>query len=117
MMFLVLTPGCSVLNENKNLEKKLNKLNSEIISNFSIALSKDPNNFLFYLERGRAKHDYGDYVGAIIDFNSSLNLSSDIKTLFYMANSKYAYGDYIGAIKDYEKLILKKHSHHLGRIQ
>ena len=109
IMFLTLTSGCSVFYENKNLSRELNnKFNREIISNFSKALSRYPDNFLFYLERGRAKHDYGDYVGAIRDFKNSLSLNPDMKVMFHMANSKYAYGDHKGAIKDYEKLILKK---------
>ena len=62
----------------------------------------------FYFERGIAKHDYGDYFGAIKDFNDSLRLNPNPKVIFNRANSKYALGDYKGAIKDYEKLIPKK---------
>ena len=105
-MFLTLTTGCFVLHENKNLQKELNNLNREIISNFTIALLKDPDNFLFYLERGKAKHAYGDYIGAIQDFNNSFKINPDIKVIFHIANSKYAYGDHKGAISDYQKLIL-----------
>ena len=102
-MFLSLTSGCSIFYENENLSKKLNnKLNREIIRNYSKALSKNPDNYLFYYERGRAKHDYHDYVGAIKDFNNSLNLNPDKKVLFDIANSKFAYGDHKGAINDYK---------------
>ena len=105
-MFLSLFSGCSFLYENKDRTKRLNnKFNRELISNFSKALSKKPDDSLFYLERGKAKHDYGDYVGAINDFNDSLKLNPNPKVIFYRGNSKFAYGDYKGAIKDYEKLI------------
>ena len=90
--------------ENSSKEPN-NKFNREIISNYSKAISKIPDNSLFYLERGRAKHDYGDYAGAIKDFKYSLSLNPDLKVIFYIANSKYAEGDHKGAIKDYEKLI------------
>ena len=50
---------------------------------------KNPDNFLFYHERGKAKHDVGDYVGAIRDFNSSLSINPDIKVIFDIAKSKY----------------------------
>ena len=106
-MFLSCVSGCSFFYENKyHRTKKLNnRLNREIISNYSKALTKKPDTFLFYFERGIAKHDYGDYFGAIKDFNNSLRLNPNPKVIFSRANSKYAYGDYEGAIKDFEKLI------------
>ena len=109
MMFLTLTSSCSVFNEGEYSSKEIsNKFNKEIIGNFSKAMSKNAENYLFYLERGRAKHDFGDYVGAIKDFNSSLSLNPDLKIIFDIANSKYSYGDYKGAIEDYKKLILNE---------
>ena len=99
MMFLAFAPGCSFVYRNKNLPKvQDNNFNREIISNFSKAISRDPNNFLFYLERGIAKHDYRDYQGAIKDFNNSFSLSPNLKIMFHMANSKYAYGDHEGVL-------------------
>ena len=93
MMFLTITSGCSFFYEGKDLSRELkNKLNREIIENFSKAILKNPDNFLFYLERGKAKHDIGDYVGAIMDFNSSLSINPDIKVIFDIAKSKYTYG-------------------------
>ena len=105
-MFLFLFSSCSFFYENKDHAKKQNNnLNKEIINNFTKALSKNPDNSLFYLERGKTKHNYGDYIGAIKDFNDSLRLNPNSKAIFNRANSKYAYGDYNGAIKDYEKFI------------
>ena len=81
-MFLSLVSSCSFFYENTVRTKKLNNnLNREIINNFSIALSKKPNNSLFYFERGIAKHDYGDYFGAIKDFNDSLRLNPNPKVI------------------------------------
>ena len=95
-----------MLLKNKTL-KLSNNLNREIISNFSKAIKREPDNYLFYLERGIAKHNYGDYLGAIEDFNYSLKLNSNLKVIFHRANSKYTYGDHMGAIKDLKNLISK----------
>ena len=77
IMFLAINSGCSLLYKDENSSKELNnKYNREIIINYSKAISKIPDNFLFYLERGRAKHDFGDYVGAIMDFNASLSINN-----------------------------------------
>ena len=97
--------GCSLYFGRKNyLTEKRNNINLEIIKNFSKAISRDPNNSTFYLERGRAKNEYGDFKGAIKDFNKSFKISPELRVIFYRANSKYKYGDFKGAIKDYEKL-------------
>ena len=34
-------------------------------------LKRDPNNYFFYLERGRAKDEYGDFKGAIEDLQKA----------------------------------------------
>ena len=105
MMFLTLTSGCSVFYEGKDLSREQNnKLNRETIENFSKAILKNPDNFFFYLQRGKLKHDIGDYVGAIKDFNSSLSINPDLKIIFDIAKSKYTYGDHNGAMEDYKKL-------------
>ena len=78
--------------------------NIEIIKNYSKEILREPNNFFFYLERGRAKYEYGDFKGAIKDYNNSFKIKPDLKVIFYKANSKFKYGDFKGAIKDYEKL-------------
>ena len=105
MLLLNLT-GCSLSFGRKNSieDKSNNSINLEIIKNYSKAISREPNNFFFYLERGRAKHEYGDFKGAIKDFNYSFKINPDLKVIFYRANSKYEYGDFKGAIKDYENL-------------
>ena len=107
-MFLSIISGCAFF-ENKDQIKKLNNNDfREIINNFSMAIKRNSQNFSFYLERGRARHAYGDFMGAIIDFNYSLRLNPNPKIIFYKANSKYAYGDFKGAIQDFEQLISKK---------
>ena len=107
-MFLSIISGCTFF-ENKDQIKKLSNNDfREIINNFSMAIKRNSQNFSFFLERGRARHDYGDFKRAIVDFNYSLRLNPNPKIIFYRANSKYAYGDYKGAIKDFEQLISKK---------
>ena len=83
---------------------KSNNIKLEIIKNFSRAISRHPNNYFFYLERGRAKDEYGDFKGAIEDFNKTFKINPDQRVIFFRANSKYKYGDFKGAIKDYENL-------------
>ena len=104
-MLVFIISGCSFLYEGKNgYKEKNNKINKEIINNYSKAILKDPNNSFFFLERGKSKHEYGDFIGAIRDFNNSFKINPDIKVIFYRGNSKFYYGDFKGAIKDYEKL-------------
>ena len=96
MLFLKLS-GCSKKFVRKNtINEKSNNINLEIIKNYSKAISREPNNFFFYLERGRAKHEYGDFKGAIRDFNYSFKIKPDLKVIFYKANSKFKYGDFKG---------------------
>ena len=74
MLLLNLT-GCYVSFGRKNSSTdKSNNINLEIIKNYSKAISREPNNFFFYLERGRAKNEYGDFKGAIKDFNHSYKI-------------------------------------------
>ena len=106
LLILITTSGCSHLNKReKSSKEKFNEINLEIIANYSKAISKDPNNELFYLERGKAKYEYGDFIGAIRDFDNSFKINSNIEILFFRANAKFDYGDHNGAIKDYEKVI------------
>ena len=104
MLLLNLTSCSLSFGRKDSLREKSNNINLEIVNNYSKAILREPNNFFFYLERGRAKHEYGDFKGAIKDFNSSFKIKPDLKVIFYKANSKFKYGDYKGAIKDYEKL-------------
>ena len=86
MLLLNLT-GCSLSFGRKNLstDKSNNNINREIIKNYSKGLSREPNNFFFYLERGRAKHEYGDFKGAINDFNYAFkiyNSNNELESTF-----------------------------------
>ena len=106
-IFLTLNiSGCSFFNKNNNLlNEKSNKINREIIDNYNKAISKDPSNFVFYLERGKAKYDSRNFIGAIDDYNYSTKLNPNNIVDFYKANAKFSYGDFKGAIIDYQKLI------------
>jgi tetratricopeptide (TPR) repeat protein len=104
---LPIISSCTFLDDRKKISnEKYNITNREIINNFSKAITKNPNNFFFYLERGKAKQNFGDFRGAINDFNYSFNLNKDYKFIFYRANAKFDFGDYEGAIRDYEQLTL-----------
>ena len=106
LLLAINVTGCFTTYKRENtLEKKYNNLNREIINNYSKAITKDPKNFYFYLERGKARQDYGDFKGAIDDFHNAFKINPDKKFLFYRANAKFDYGDYEGAIKDYKNLI------------
>ena len=106
LLILITTSGCSHLNKReKSSKEKFNEINLEIIANYSKAISKDPNNELFYLERGKAKYEYGDFKGAIKDFDNSFKINYNMKILFYRANAKFDFGDHNGAIKDYGEIL------------
>ena len=108
MLFISNISSCSFLDEREKLPKeKKDLIERELIINFSKAIKKNPNNFFFYFERGKAKQNYGDFKGAINDFNYALKLNPDNKFIFYRANAKFDYGDYKGAI-GYEKVIFIK---------
>ena len=84
MMFIASASGCSYFDRGNNFSKELNnKFNREIISNYSKAISRNPENFLYYIERGRAKHAFGDYVEAIQDYKNSFSLNPDLKVILY----------------------------------
>ena len=88
MFFLNLT-GCSYsFNWGNSLRDKSNNFNQEIIRNYSKGISRDPNNSFFYLERGKANHDYGDFKGEITDFNYSFKINPNLEVIFFRANSK-----------------------------
>ena len=54
--------SCSTIYEEKNaIEKKHNNFNREIINNYTKAISKNPYNFFFYLERGKVRQEFGDF--------------------------------------------------------
>ena len=106
LLILITTYGFSNFYKSQNSSKeKFNDINLEIIANYSNAILENPNNELFYLERGKAKYEYGDFLGAIKDFDNSFKINPNMKVLFYRANAKFDFGDHNGAIKDYEKIM------------
>ena len=77
----------------------------DIIKSFSKKLLKDPKNEKLIFERGIAKYEYGDYKGAINDFDKAFQISNDDGILYSRAITKFDYGDYEGAIDDYTRLV------------
>ena len=107
IFFILNITGC--FNKKTNFtNEQTNKINREIISNYNKAISKDPGNFNFYVERGKAKHDFGDFIGAIDDYDYSTKLNTNNIINFYKAKAKFSYGDFNGAITNYQTLINKK---------
>ncbi len=59
-----------------------------------------------YCNRGYAKHNLGDYRGAIQDYNKAIQLNPDYANAYYNRGiAKARLGDYRGAIQDYNKAI------------
>ncbi len=81
------------------------KQKKELINSYSQELLKDPKNEKLIFDRGIAKYEYGDYKGAINDFDKAFQISKDLGILYFRAITKVDYGDYDGALEDYEKLL------------
>lgn len=63
----------------------------------------EPKNLDAYFFRAIAKHDLGDYAGAIVDYSKIIVLEPDADTYLNRGNSRYSLGDYEGAKEDYSK--------------
>ena len=81
------------------------KQQKAIIKLYTQKLLKDPNNEKLIFDRGIAKYEYGDYKGAINDFDNAFQISNDDSILYLRAITKFEYGDYEGAIDDYTILL------------
>ena len=99
--------SCSNLITNKE-NKIINEIKQQkgAINYYSKELLKDPKNEKLLFDRGLAKYEYGDYKGAINDFDKAFNISNDLTILYSRAITKGDYGDYKGAINDYKKLLM-----------
>ena len=80
-MFLSIISGCTFFEDKDQIKKLNNNDHREIINNFSMAIKRNSQNFSFYLERGKARHDYGDFKRAIVDFDYSLRLNPNQQLL------------------------------------
>ena len=81
------------------------KQQKEVIKSYSQEILKDPKNEKLIFDRGISKYEYGDYKGAINDFNKAFQISNDDGILYLRAITKVEYGDYEGAVVDYTRLL------------
>ena len=107
LLLLLNLTGCSLDYGRKNyLTEKRNNINLEIIKNFSKAISRDPNNSTFYLERGIAKNEYGHFKGAIKDYEKLNFFGKYRDQIFYnLASAQLTNFDYQNAINNFTKSI------------
>ena len=102
----VIISGCSNLyiTKESSITNEI-KQQKEVIKSYTQLLLKDPKNEKIIFDRGIAQYEYGDYKGAINDFDKAFQISNDLTMLYSRAISKFEYGDYKGAIDDYKKLL------------
>ena len=73
---------------------------------YTLAIEKDPNYIVAYLNRGNSKVELGDHEGAITDFTKAIDLDPKYPGAYFnRANSERAFKNYMGAIVDYTKTI------------
>ena len=66
----------------------------------------ESNSKQFYNNEGIKKYETGDYNGAILDYNKSIELDPNFSIAIYNRGlSKYELEDYLEAIKDFDKAI------------
>ena len=78
---------------------------NEKIQLFTEAISLEPKNLDAYFYRGLAKHDIGDFNGAILDYTKVIFYEPTADVYFNRGNSKYSLMDYYGAKEDYAKAL------------
>ena len=98
-MLLLNLVGCSkrfklkiwdlFFSKNSSTNKKNNNINSEIIKNYSKAISREPNNFFFYLERGRLSMNMEISKGQsrTLIIHSKLNQISKLSSIEQILNT------------------------------
>ncbi|WP_445731125.1 tetratricopeptide repeat protein [Mariniflexile sp.] len=76
---------------------------AEKITLLSQVISLEPKNLDAYFYRAIAKHNLGDYGGAIVDYSKIIVDEPDADTYLNRGNSRYSMEDYEGAKQDYHK--------------
>ena len=100
---LIISSCSNLITNKKSAITNEFKEQREIIDSYSKELIKDPNNEKLIFDRGIARYEYGDYEGAINDFDKAFYISNDEAILYSRAIAKIQYGDYEGALDDYKK--------------
>ena len=103
---LLLMPLLVFCQANKLIRQGLKSVNpEEQIKLFSEALDIDPENLDAYFYRAIAKHNLGDFNGAILDYTKVAFKEPSADVYFNRGNSRYSLMDYYGAKDDYNKAI------------
>tara|TARA_R110002049_G_scaffold147001_5_gene309617 strand:- start:3797 stop:4804 length:1008 start_codon:yes stop_codon:yes gene_type:complete len=91
--------------QTKKLYRKVEKTKdlTEKITLLSQIINLQPEDLDAYFYRAIAKHDLGDYAGAIVDYSKIIVKEPDADTYLNRGNSRYSLGDYEGAKQDYIK--------------
>lgn len=73
---------------------------------YSRAIELEPDMVEAYINRGKCKHDIGNYAEAMIDYDDAIKLDNGDATVFFnRGNLKDDLGDKKGALKDFDKAI------------
>ena len=79
---------------------------TEVTDDYHKTIEIKPNDAKTYHNRGTAKRDLQDLIGAMADYNISIKLDPSDGICYYKrANLKNDYKDYNGAITDFNKAI------------
>lgn len=102
ILFCIAFPLTTMGQANKLIRKGLRSLDpNEQIQLFTEAISLDPKNLDAYFYRGLARHNIGDFNGAILDYTKVLFYEPSADVYFNRGNSKYSLTEYEGAKEDY----------------
>jgi len=106
LLFLTIIPLVINSQANKLLRQGIKSEDpNEKIELFTQVIDLEPKNLDAYFQRGLAKNDIGDFLGAILDYTKVIFYQPDADSYYNRGNSKFNLADYVGASEDYEKAI------------
>lgn len=106
VILLALFPILSNSQSNKFVRQGLRAEDpNEQIKLFTEAISLDSKNLDAYFYRGLAKHNIGDFNGAILDYTKVVFYEPSPDVYFNRGNSKYSLMDFNGAKEDFENAL------------
>ncbi len=102
ILFCIAFPLITLGQANKLIRKGLKSTDpNEQVQIFTEAIALEPKNLDAYFYRGLAKHDLGDFNGAIMDYTKVIFYEPGADVYFNRGNSKYSLMDYSGAKEDF----------------
>lgn len=106
IIILILSPILVFCQANKLIRQGLKSVDlEEQIRLFSEAIDIEPDNLDAYFYRAVAKHNTGDFNGAILDYTRVAFKEPTADVYFNRGNSRYGLMDYYGAKEDYKKAL------------